>query len=176
MNDIAARAAAWNFWLGFSLGFLGGCLWVVFGVAFVNWRRRVNRKYKRRANRLARNAMATANNTSNGMTTSSVNDDRKPWWDKFAVWAIQQGPAFVLLAAVLGCLGYAAIYVAPAQLQKIQDGYTAIADKYEKTIDKVVDKHERSLERIAETHDRDRDAWERAIRDADFRSKTATNK
>lgn len=118
--------------------------------------------------------MATANNTS-GMTTSSGNDDRKPWWDKFAVWAIQQGPAFVLLAAVLVFLGYAAIYMAPTQLQKIQDGYTAIADKYEKTIDRVVEKHEKSIDRISESHDRDRDAWERAIRDAEFRAKTAKN-
>ena len=115
--------------------------------------------------------MATANNTNN--MPNSGSDDRKPWWDKFAVWTIQQGPSFALLTAVLGFLGYAAIYLAPTQLQKIQDGYTAIADKYEKTIDRVVDKHERSLERITESHDRDRESFERVMRDADFRAKTA---
>lgn len=85
-----------------------------------------------------------------------MNQDTK---DKTVEWLFNQGFSAVLLTAILGFLGYGTMFLVPAHLEQIQEGYKENAEYFNRGMESFSDSHQKGMERIAESHDRDRDLF-----------------
>lgn len=68
------------------------------------------------------------------------------WRATAANYAVQQGPAFVLLSAILAFLGYAVLEIVPQHLEAINKGYEKNAIMLKENVDVIVKSHEKDRE------------------------------
>lgn len=74
---------------------------------------------------------------------SQESDSRGDWKTLATKWLVSQSVPTVLLCAILAFLGYVFVYLVPAHLRAIQDGYERNAASLEKSVDKLVSSHEK---------------------------------